>query len=94
MQFWQYAVYYGEAAARLYYGAWSPPEGTKPPEGYIIPDGVTTTTAEPQTEASKESSNQDKSTTVVQNEATTGDATVTDGQVGVIYIYYSPHIYL
>lgn len=35
--FWKYAVYYGEAAARLYYGAWSPPEGTPPPAGVVIP---------------------------------------------------------
>jgi far upstream element-binding protein len=35
--FWQYAQYYGEAAARAYYQAWSPPEGTSPPEGMVIP---------------------------------------------------------
>lgn len=35
--YWQYAAYYGEAAARLYYGAWSPPEGTAPPEGITLP---------------------------------------------------------
>jgi far upstream element-binding protein len=29
--FWTYAAYYGEPAARQYYGAWSPPEGTQPP---------------------------------------------------------------
>lgn len=43
--FWQYAAYYGEAAARVYYGAWSPPEGTQPPEGVTVaadPTGGTT----------------------------------------------------
>ena len=25
--FWNYAAYYGEAAARQYYTTWSPPEG-------------------------------------------------------------------
>ena len=34
--FWQYAAYYGEAAARLYYQTWSPPEGTAPPEGIVL----------------------------------------------------------
>lgn len=48
--FWQYAVYYGEAAARVYYGAWSPPEGTAPPEGIVVApaaavDGATTAAA-------------------------------------------------
>jgi hypothetical protein len=35
--YWQYAAYYGEAAARLYYGAWSPPVGTAPPADMVIP---------------------------------------------------------
>lgn len=34
--FWNYASYYGEKAARLYYDAWSPPEGTPPPEGIVV----------------------------------------------------------
>jgi hypothetical protein len=38
--FWQYASYYGEVAARAYYGAWSPPEGTPPPEGIVIPQAT------------------------------------------------------
>ena len=29
--FWRYVAYYGEEAARQYYGAWSPPEGTPNP---------------------------------------------------------------
>ena len=29
--FWEYVAHYGEAAARQYYGAWSPPEGTPNP---------------------------------------------------------------
>lgn len=35
--YWKYASYYGEAAARIYYGAWSPPEGTPPPPGTVLP---------------------------------------------------------
>jgi far upstream element-binding protein len=32
-QFFRYAYYYGEDAARAYYGAWSPPVGTPNPYG-------------------------------------------------------------
>jgi far upstream element-binding protein len=32
-QFFRYAYYYGEAAARQYYGSWSPPVGTPNPYG-------------------------------------------------------------
>ncbi|GKY95065.1 hypothetical protein MPSEU_000470700 [Mayamaea pseudoterrestris] len=32
-QFFRYAYYYGEEAARQYYGAWSPPHGTPNPYG-------------------------------------------------------------
>ena len=35
--YWLYASYYGEAAARVYYTQWSPPEGTLPPAGTILP---------------------------------------------------------
>lgn len=35
--FWQYASYYGENAARAYYLQWSPPAGSRPPPGMIIP---------------------------------------------------------
>jgi len=35
-QFWQYCTYYGEKAAREFYGAWSPPEGTPPPPGIVV----------------------------------------------------------
>jgi hypothetical protein len=35
--FWNYASYYGEAAARAYYTVWSPPEGTPPPPGITLP---------------------------------------------------------
>lgn len=47
--YWTYAAHYGEKAARLYYGAWSPPEGTQPPPGIVVaPDielpGVSSTT--------------------------------------------------
>lgn len=43
-EFWQYAAYYGEAAARAYYKAWSPPEGTPPPAGVVLPAGTAATT--------------------------------------------------
>lgn len=43
--FWQYAAYYGEAAARMYYGAWSPPEGTPPPEGITVASDSTNAAA-------------------------------------------------
>lgn len=39
-QFFRYAYYYGEPAARQYYGAWSPPQGTLNPYG-VNPNGVT-----------------------------------------------------
>jgi far upstream element-binding protein len=39
-EFFRYAYYYGEPAARVYYGAWSPPMGTPNPYG-VNPDGVT-----------------------------------------------------
>ena len=38
-QFFRYAYYYGEDAARQYYGAWSPPVGTPNPYG-TNPNGV------------------------------------------------------
>ena len=34
--YWQYSTYYGEAAARVFYGAWSPPLGTLPPPGIVV----------------------------------------------------------
>lgn len=37
-QFFRYAYYYGEPAARAYYGAWSPPVGTPNPYG-VNPNG-------------------------------------------------------
>lgn len=43
--FWTYASYYGEAAARAYYQAWSPPEGTAPPAGVVLPSIPPTTDA-------------------------------------------------
>jgi far upstream element-binding protein len=38
--FFRYAYYYGEEAARQYYGAWSPPVGTPNPYG-VNPNGIT-----------------------------------------------------
>jgi far upstream element-binding protein len=39
--FWKYTAYYGEAAARVYYGAWSPPAGIKDPSVAAVPVAVT-----------------------------------------------------
>jgi far upstream element-binding protein len=39
-QFFRYAYYYGEEAARSHYGAWSPPPGTPNPYG-VNPNGIT-----------------------------------------------------
>ena len=47
--FFRYAYYYGEEAARQYYGAWSPPVGTPNPYG-INPNGITIPTAAATTE--------------------------------------------
>ena len=44
--FWLYASYYGEAAARVYYTEWSPPIGTVPPAGTVLP-GVPAASALP-----------------------------------------------
>lgn len=38
-EFFRYSYYYGEEAARAYYGAWSPPPGTPNPYG-INPNGI------------------------------------------------------
>lgn len=38
-QFFRYAYYYGEEAARSHYGAWSPPPGTPNPYG-VNPNGI------------------------------------------------------
>lgn len=43
--FWTYASYYGEAAARLYYTTWSPPAGTSPPPGVTVPPEQNSNTA-------------------------------------------------
>lgn len=38
--FFRYAAHYGESAARQYYGAWSPPEGTPNPYGNASPEAA------------------------------------------------------
>jgi far upstream element-binding protein len=45
--FWTYASYYGEAAARVYYQAWSPPEGTPPPAGMVVAGAATADSTQP-----------------------------------------------
>lgn len=44
-QFFRYAYYYGEDAARAYYGAWSPSPGTPNPYG-VNPAGITAAPAQ------------------------------------------------
>lgn len=39
--FWRYVQYYGEDAARAYYGAWSPPAGTPNPYAGTMPAAAT-----------------------------------------------------
>ena len=66
--FFRYAYYYGEDAARQYYGAWSPPVGTPNPYG-INPNGITTPTAAAATTATE--STTDVATTGNQNYGST-----------------------
>ena len=62
--FWLYASYYGEPAARVYYTQWSPPEGTPAPAGTVLPGTVQTPIVEVRTEVPKVSDNYSKSTSV------------------------------
>jgi len=50
--FWQYAAYYGEEAARKYYGAWSPPVGTPNPNAAAGVGASTTQATAPAAAAS------------------------------------------
>lgn len=72
-EFWQYATYYGEAAARAYYKAWSPPEGTPPPAGIVLPAGSAATTV---TDATTAAATAD-ATTAAATDTTTAAAAVT-----------------
>eukprot|EP01038_Epipyxis_sp_PR26KG_P007599 gene7599-10348_t len=63
--FWLYASYYGEAAARLYYQAWSPPEGTQPPPGIVLPSADTTVSAQLTTANENDASNTTASATTI-----------------------------
>lgn len=51
-QFFRYSYYYGEKAAREYYGAWAPPQGTTNPYG-INPQGVTPAPSSQQSQPSQ-----------------------------------------
>lgn len=88
--FWIYAQYYGEAAARLYYGAWSPPEGTQPPEGVVLPtqtqpadsiqkESTVSSTSQPVIDQSTSSNTEQVSEATVEN---TGSSGTTDNDVG------------
>ena len=90
--FWHYASYYGEAAARAYYQQWSPPEGTLPPNQSVPAAAATTATSAnsdaPATDSTvtdnenKEANNKESNSsaeTVVKNsnsESVTSEATV------------------
>ena len=58
--FWKYASYYGEEAARKYYGAWSPPVGSKAPASVSAAPQTTqsASTTKVQQTASNPTSNQ------------------------------------
>lgn len=74
--YWQYASYYGEAAARLYYGAWSPPVGTAPPAGVVIPADPSTGAVAGQEEgsASADSSQQQQQQQQQQSDSGNNDS--------------------
>jgi len=57
--FWKYTQYYGEEAARKYYGAWSPPVGTPNPFGSAGGATSNNATAGSQQQAQDASSNAD-----------------------------------
>lgn len=64
-QFFRYAYYYGEQAARQHYGAWSPPEGTPNPYGQN-PAGVSAPPATSQSPAAQHGSQSTASTAAPQ----------------------------
>jgi far upstream element-binding protein len=74
--FFRYAYYYGEEAARLYYGAWSPPLGTPNPYG-INPIGITPIPAASATTTTVESTDDSvKATTATVTIGTSGNTDV------------------
>lgn len=79
--YWYYASFYGEAAARVYYGAWSPPEGTKPPEGMVIPADptVAATTDATQAPTTTTAASQETSQPAAESKAAEGEASKPSG---------------
>ena len=84
--FWDYAAYYGEPAARAFYGLWSPPEGTPNPN-------VATTTQstpvqqvnQPASHSSVEAKSNDSNTPTPTNAITsTNDSSTNKQQVCVL----------
>lgn len=73
--FWNYAAYYGEAAARAYYTVWSPPVGTPPPEGITLPvystDSQQSQLSQSQQSQSQNGSNGAQETAILTTETTT-----------------------
>ena len=75
-QFHRYAYYYGEEAARQYYGTWSPPVGTPNPYG-VNPNGVTAPPADSGANAPASAT----ASTTPQEPASTNTAQVRDSSV-------------
>ena len=86
--FWLYASYYGEPAARVYYTQWSPPEGTPAPAGTVLPGTVQTPIVEVRTEVHKVSDNYSKSTSVNNSMA------IADPEVAAAYEEYKLEVSL
>jgi hypothetical protein len=78
--FWLYASYYGEPAARTYYTQWSPPEGTPAPPGTVLPGTVQTPIVEVTAEANKVDDDNSKETT--------SNPTITDPEIAAAYEKY------
>lgn len=78
--FWLYASYYGEPAARTYYTQWSPPEGTPAPAGTVLPGSVQTPIVEVPAEANKVNDNNPKETT--------SNTSITDPEIAAAYEKY------
>ena len=75
-----YASYYGEAAARTYYGAWSPPEGTPPPAGTIVADPSNPSAANP-TNTNAQSSDTSGALTTDNSSSPAAAAATTSNQI-------------
>ena len=78
--FWLYATYYGEPAARAYYTQWSPPEGTPAPPGTVLPGTVQTPIVEVRAEVRKVNDDYSKGKST--------DVTIADPDIAAAYEEY------